>query len=326
MELIWIPIAVFAALMQAVRTAGQKTLNASMSTMGTTYVRSAVGLPIMICYLAGVLLYTGGGAPEFTWRYLGHAGAGALSQVLATALLIQMFRLRNFAIGTMLTKSDLILTALIGTAFFSEKLSGRGWLALLVVLGGMVIMLAGKFVSLGHNVSGGRSEHSAGHVGAATKRGMAAGGFSKLLFSRTTLIASACALMFSFSFLFLREAILDLGDRPALWRAAWTVVVATGMQAVGLGLWLWVTERRVFSQIWPNRRVIGFIGLTSALGSIGWYTAFALENASYVRAVGQVEAVFTLLLSWAYFKERITRLEFTGIAITVVGVVMFRLL
>lgn len=69
----------------------------------------------------------------------------------------------------------------------------------------------------------------------------------------------------------------------------------------------------------------GFIGLTSALGSIAWFSAFALQNASYVRAVGQVEVVFTLAISRLYFQERITALELAGIAVTVAGVLMFRL-
>ena len=50
MELIWIPISIFAALMQAVRTAAQKTLNQTMSTMGTTYVRSLFGLPFLALF------------------------------------------------------------------------------------------------------------------------------------------------------------------------------------------------------------------------------------------------------------------------------------
>ena len=48
MEYLWIIISIFAALMQAVRTAAQKTLNQRMSNLGTTYVRSVFGMPIML--------------------------------------------------------------------------------------------------------------------------------------------------------------------------------------------------------------------------------------------------------------------------------------
>jgi drug/metabolite transporter (DMT)-like permease len=304
----WIWLSVFAALMQAVRTAAQKTLNQRMSTLGTTYVRSLVGLPILALYLVLVLWHTDEGAlPAIPLYYL-YTFGGAATQVVATFLLITLFRLKNYAVGTMLTKVDIVMTALIGSVLFSERITASGMTALLVVLAGVLLLTAGK-------------------TGFATlKAGAAEGGLFATIFSKPTQVALACALLFTFSYLFLREATLLL--RPhgsAAWAGAWTVVVATGMQTVALGAWLAWKEPSVFSLIWPNRRIVGFIGLTSALGSIGWYTAFALQNASYVRAVGQIEVVFTLLVSWLYFRERLTALEYTGMAVTVAGVLMFRL-
>lgn len=303
---IWIPLAVFAALMQSVRTAAQKQLNQRMSTMGTTYVRSLFGMPALLVFLGAVTLYTGRGAPAFTPAFLLHTAGGALTQVLATALLIYMFRLKNFAVGTMLTKTDLILTALIGTMLFSERVTPLGWAAILVVMGGVILMLVGRT---------GRAAFST--------RGEA---LSHMLLGRPMQVALLCALLFSLSYLFLRAATLALGnEHHFLWRSGWTVVLATAMQTVCLGIWLAYKEPAVFRQMWPMRGISSFIGLTSALGSIGWYSAFALQNASYVRAVGQIEAAFTLTISWLYFREKINALELTGIAITVAGVLMFRL-
>ena len=245
---------------------------------------------------------------ELPWDYRPERAEWHYSEqyLLATALLIHLFRLKNFAVGTMLTKSDLVLTALIGTLFFTEKITLLGWLAILVVMGGVILMLLGK---LGATVFATRGE-----------------ALSHLLLGRPAQVALACALLFSFSYLFLRAATLELGEQNHfLWRSAWTVVLATVMQVVCLGLWLARTEPAVFRQMGPMRGIASFIGLTSALGSIGWYTAFALQNAAYVRAVGQIEAVFMLTISWLYFRERITALELTGIACTIAGVLMFRL-
>jgi len=303
---IWIPISVFAALMQAVRTAAQKTLNQRMSTMGTTYVRSLFGMPTLIVFLAAAILYTGHGIPEYNPVFLLHTSIAALTQVLATALLIHMFRLKNFVVGTMLTKTDIIMTALIGTALFSEQLTQLGWVALVVVVCGTILMLAGKMGTAAFRESG------------ETLSGLLAG--------RPTQVALMCALLFSLSYLFLREGTRDLGEQHHfLWRAGWTVVLATGLQTVCLGIWLAVKEPVVFTQMWSMRGIASFIGLTSALGSIGWYSAFALQNASYVRAVGQIEAVFTLAISWLYFREKVTALELVGIVVTVAGVLLFRL-
>ncbi|MEK7836285.1 MAG: EamA family transporter, partial [Pseudomonadota bacterium] len=151
---IWIPISVFAALMQAVRTAAQKTLNQSMSTMGTTYVRSLFGMPTLIVFLGAAMLYTGHGIPKYNPAFLLHTAVAALTQVLATALLIHMFRLKNFAVGTMLTKTDIIMTALIGTALFSEQLTPLGWVALVVVVCGTILMLVGRMGTAAFRASG----------------------------------------------------------------------------------------------------------------------------------------------------------------------------
>ena len=45
-----------------------------------------------------------------------------------------------------------------------------------------------------------------------------------------------------------------------------------------------------------------------------------------MRAVGQIEVVFTLLIAWIYFRERIAPLEYAGIVLTVCGVLSFRLM
>jgi drug/metabolite transporter (DMT)-like permease len=316
MEYLWIIISMFGALMQAVRTAAQKTLNQRMSNLGTTYVRSVFGLPLMLAFLAYVLTTYGGGWPKMRPDYLLFTAGGAAAQLFATMALIYMFKLRNFAIGTMLTKVDILMTAVIGTVLFSETLSVNGVIALVVVVSGVLLMTVGR-------------------MGVNAIASADGGGLSEALFGKAMQVAFLCALLFTFSYLFLREALLVMepaegalpeGVAGMFWRSAWTVVIATMMQTAVVGVWLWQTEPKVFSEMRPNFGIATFIGVTSALGSIGWYTAFAMQNASYVRAVGQIEVVFTLLIAWFYFRERMTGLELAGVAMTVVGILMFRLI
>lgn len=303
MELLWIPISVFAALMQAVRTAAQKALNARLSTWMTTYVRSIYGLPFMLVYLWVVVRIEGIGAPQFDAEYLGHCAGAAVSQVMATFLLILLFRLSNFAVGTMLSKTDVMQTAVIGSLLFSEAISAVGWIAIILTVLGVILI-------------------SAGRARAALP---GAEGLPRVLVSPATLVGLATGFLFCLSYLFLREAtlVLDEGSRP--WRAAWTMVVVTSMQVVGLGIWLLLTEAREFARLPGLVRPSLFIGLTSAMGSIGWFTAMALQNASYVKAVGQVEVIFTVLISTLYFHERISAPEYVGIGTIVLGVILFLL-
>lgn len=53
--------------------------------------------------------------------------------------------------------------------------------------------------------------------------------------------------------------------------------------------------------------------------------AFTLQNVAYVRALGQVELVFSLLMSTLVFRERSRRAELAGIALMIVGIVIMML-
>ena len=305
MELIWIPISILAALMQAVRTAAQKTLNAQLSTWMTTYVRSLFGLPFSVLYLWAVMRYEGLGWPDLTAHYFAYCFGAAAVQVIATYLLIWLFQMRNFAVGTMLSKTDVMQAALIGTLLFSEVISAVGWTAILITIAGVIAISIGR-VGLG-------------------KLGTGEMSLAQALVAKPTLVGLATGFFFCLSYLFLREASLGLGQGGFLYRAAWTVVIVGTMQVVAVGAWLVATEPSAFRRL-PG--LIGpciFIGITSAIGSIGWFTAMTLENASYVKAVGQIEVVFTLAISSLYFREIINRLELFGIAVIVAGVLLFLL-
>ena len=67
------------------------------------------------------------------------------------------------------------------------------------------------------------------------------------------------------------------------------------------------------------------VGLTGMLGSLGWFTAFTLQNAAYVRTLGQVELVFSLLVGAIVLKERVTMRELLGMAFlgaSLIGIVL----
>ena len=299
MELLWIPIAMVAGLMQAVRTAAQKALNAHLSTWMTTYTRSIYGLPVMLIYLWIVTQFEGLGMPALGTEYLFHCAMTALTQVIATYLLIQLFQMSNFAVGTMLTKTDIMQAAIIGSILFSETISVLGWIAILLSVIGVILMSAGR------------------------AKGVLGGGLVAAVFSRATLTGLASAFLFCLSYLFLREASLTLETGSTIYRGAWSVVFVTSMQVVVLGGWLLMKERAEFAKLPGLVKPSIFIGITSAVGSIGWFTSMAMQNASYVKAVGQTEVVFTLLIATLYFKERIKPIELVGIATIVASVLLF---
>lgn len=303
MQHTWIWLTVLAALLQAVRTAAQKRLAERLSTLAATYVRSLLGLPIMVVYLVvvglppiEVLAASGIAFPLF-------ALVAALTQAFGTAALLSLYRHRNFAAANQLARTNLVFTALIGSIFFSEAISPSGWVAIVLTLAGAVLL---------------------------TRTDRAPGALSRLSAAIASIDAATLAtglfvgLMFGICNLMIREATLSLGHGSALQRAALTVVVVTALQVIVVGSWLAMREPGFAEGIRQNGRLALFVGATSAFGSIAWFAAFALTNASYVIAVGQIEAVFVVLIATFYFGERLRAAELAGIAIIIAGVLLFR--
>ena len=59
---------------------------------------------------------------------------------------------------------------------------------------------------------------------------------------------------------------------------------------------------------------------TGVAGSVGWFTAMSLQNAALVKTLGQVEFIIGLLITYFYFKERISRREYLGIVLIALSV------
>ena len=68
------------------------------------------------------------------------------------------------------------------------------------------------------------------------------------------------------------------------------------------------------------------MGLFSLIGSWGWFAAFSLANAAYVFAVGQIELIFSLLIGWLWFRERVTLREIAGMGMLTVSILAVSIL
>lgn len=306
MEHLWIAESAAAALCQALRYAALKELNRHLSTLVATYVRVLFSFPLQIVYVALVLMLTGASLPALNTRFVLCSALTAICQFLGTAMMIRLFQLANFAVGTMLAKSDVILTALLGTALFSEVISGLGWVAILLTLVGVTIVSAGRMPAT------------------AWRQGDV--GLLGLIMGKATLWGLANGLVNASAYLLLKEAMLalDPGALPVV-RAAYAGFMMTVFSVVLLGGWLLLAERDGLKRIRHHQGAGWLLGGLSALGTIMWYLATIGSNASYVAAVAQVQIVFSLLLSRYWFKEAIRPLELIGIAVILAGVLMFKI-
>jgi len=83
--------------------------------------------------------------------------------------------------------------------------------------------------------------------------------------------------------------------------------------------WLMLKEPSTLKALWQRPKLTLSISLFSCLGSLGWFAAMSLETVALVKTLGQVEILFTLLISARWFKERLSRRDLLGLALIVTG-------
>ena len=115
-----------------------------------------------------------------------------------------------------------------------------------------------------------------------------------------------------------------LSDDPLL-RAGVTLGFVVTAQAGIMFIWLLLRDPHEIIRVLQTWRTGVWVGITSMGGSYMWFVAFTLQNAAYVKALGQVELIFSILASFIFFKERISKNEFIGMALisaSVLGLIL----
>jgi drug/metabolite transporter (DMT)-like permease len=294
---LWLPVTLAAALFQCWRTALQQRLRGQLSVNGAAVVRYLYGVPVGAALLALYLLAVGGGLPAPNAAFLMFCAAGGLAQILGTNLLIMAFGHRGFAVGTAYAKTEAVQGAVLALALLGERISPLAWLGIAVGVAGVLwLSLAGRNLT------------------------------PRELLRATAQPAALCGLAagtgFAFSAVLIKAANTSLpGDDPIL-RSLATLVVINVMQTAMQGGWLLAREPDQARAVFATWRSSARVGALSACGSACWFTGFALAPVALVRAVGQVEILFTLLFSRFYLGESPSRSEIGGALVLVLGVVL----
>ena len=97
--------------------------------------------------------------------------------------------------------------------------------------------------------------------------------------------------------------------------------LALAFQSVIFGTYIVSTEGKqnvvkLFS-IWKKGLPVGFFGCAA---TFCWFSAFSLVDATFVRAVGQLEIVFSVLITYIFYKEKITGFELIGMSLITISI------
>ncbi len=280
--------------MQAVRTAGQKQLTQHLNAMATTAVRYVYALPFAAGYLYWLLDFRQVALPTLNNQFLQYALIASVMQIIGTVCLVAAFKYRNFAVATSLAKTEAIQVAIVGAVLFSVSLNFLGWLSVVIGVVGVLIVSKVKFT----------------YRDVFQNPGAGFGLSSGLALAITTLL--------------IREASLAL-NTDLMVSAAVTLIFMITVQSVISMIYVYLQDKKQISTMVTQWRLCLFVGVTSVLGSIGWFTAASYQNAAYVKALGQVEFFITLFLTYRIFKEKITLQEYFGMFLIVASVVILLL-
>ncbi len=286
----WIFFSLAATLFQTIRFMLQKVLaTGGLSAGGATFARFLYSGPIV--WLIVLLVPDWPTIAPGFWPY---AVVGGVTQILATVCVVLLFQTRNFAVGITLKKTEVLLTVLVGIVILGEGVSWPGFAAMVLGVLGVLLLSDPPKVQ---------------------------GSWRSLVLNRAVGLGLTSGIFFAISAVTYRGASLQVEAEPAI-RSLFTLACVLIVQVSALGAWLLIREPGEVTRVARAWKRAAWIGVTSLAGSYCWFTAFTLENAGYVFAVGQVEVILSLMASVLFFHEKISRKEVFGIGLITLSVVV----
>ncbi|MGB1236455.1 MAG: EamA family transporter [Planktomarina sp.] len=288
----WIWITLAAAAAQTLRFMVQKRLRlGTLSSAGATYARFVYAGPLIVAF-ALVYAQVQGGFPDRMPMFWVYATIGGISQILATVCLVSLFAMRHFSVGITLSKTEVIMTAGLGFVILGDALTGTALLAMMIGVVAVIVL----------------SQTSGMRLTWAT------------VVNRATVLGVSSGLLFGMSSTMYRGASQQVLAEDVLLRSSQTLMFVILIQSVLMTVYLLWFEKGQITSVFRAWRTAAWVGLLSVIGSLGWFTAFAMQKAAYVKALGQVEVIFSLIIAALVFKEKLSLREGIGIALMTVSI------
>lgn len=285
----WIIFTIMAAFSQAWRNAFQNQLSSHMQTLGVTLARFLWAGPLALVYLLFLYQWQPTTLPVFSIAASSYIVSAAIMQIVATALMVVLFKQENFAIGAGLAKCEAPIAALLGVLFFGTALSAWGWIG--VMLGALAIFMLSTPKRL-QNLS-----------------------------LKTVIIGLACSGAFALTSLWVREASLNL-SLPFPHRAAWVLLLVISLQTLLLCTYLLIFELPTFKQLFKHKKLVAMTSVASFVGSLGWFSAMSLQAVPYVKTLGQIEIFFMIFISIYWLKEKPKKKDLIALVLVAIAAVL----
>jgi drug/metabolite transporter (DMT)-like permease len=289
---LWIPVTITAALGQVARNAMQRSLTGPLGTWGATNIRFLFGFPFSLVFFAAVMVATGDHLPWPTVAFWPWLLLGALSQIIATGLMLLAMNDRSFVVTTAYLKTEAIQTAIFGFVFLGDHLTLLKVIAILIATIGVIVTA------------------------------LRPGGEKNFADLKPTIIGLVAAAAFALSAIGFRGAIITVPGVSFVTAASYTLVFGLFLQTLVLTIYLLARAPKVLTAMLGMWKPSLFAGFMGAFASQFWFLAFALTAAANVRTLALVEVLFAQGVAYYSFKQPLSARELSGIALIVVGVAL----
>lgn len=294
---LWIWVTIGAAVSQTVRSAYQKKLKAPLGDLGASYVRFSYAVPFAVIWMFAYAAWSGVPLPALNLPFLIWVTLAGVTQIIFTVLLVTMFSHRSFAAGTAFSKTEVIQAAIFEAIILGHVVNLQVGVA--IIIGVVAVML----LSL-------------------AKAKLTVANLAGALFTRQTAIGLASGAFLGFCTVAYRAASDSLASDDLLTRASFTAAVSVVIQSVLMGVWMWRRAPDELRRSFIHWRDSSIVGLSGAISTACWFTAFSLYAVAPVRAVGQIELLFVLGISFFFFREKPSTTELLAMALLALSIVM----
>ena len=283
---LWVVVTLLASAAQTLRNAMQRDLIGALGAVGAAQVRFLFGLPFAAAFFAGLLAATGLGAPPIAAANLAWAAFGALSQVVATAMMLMAMRTKSFVVAVAYTKTEPAQIALFGLVALNDPPTPALLIAIALATLGVALMSirSGKELMSGW---------------------------------RSAALGIASATFFAFAAIGFRSAVVGVATPSRPLAASAILLLGLAIQSVALMAYLSLFDRPGALAILKAWRGSLFAGFMGAFASQLWFIAFALTDAARVRTLALVEVPLAQAVSLKLFREPPSLREALGVTLVV---------
>ena len=293
----WIWVTIVAAISQSLRTAQQKNLKKSLGNLGASYVRFSYAIPFAWAWIAFYSYFYNQPLPSINLQYFFWITIAGIMQIIFTVLLITLFSHRSFAAGIAFSKTEVLMAAIFEALILGYFVSFEVGLAILLgVLAVFLLSLSKTDIGLSNILTS--------------------------LWTRQTAIGLGSGAFLGFCTVAFRAATDSLEGSDLVMKASLTGGIAVLIQSVIMGIWLWIKAPDQLMRSFTEWRRAYLVGVFGAITTACWFYAFSANAVAPVRALGQVELLIALGISFFFFKERPSRKEVFAITLLAVSIIM----